>query len=364
MKTAIVHYWLIGMRGGEKVLSALLDIFPDADIFTHVYDLKAVSEKIANHNVYTSFIQDLPFSKRLYQNYLPLMPLALEQFDLRDYDLVISSESGPAKGVLTRPDALHICYCHTPMRYLWDMYHDYKKQAGPLKRLAMTPLLHYMRMWDLASAQRVDHFIANSNYVASRIRKYYRQNATVIYPPVAVDEFYSSDEPKDFYLMVGQLVGYKRADLAVRAFNRMGKRLVVIGDGEQLSMLQKIAKKNIVLMGKQPFEVIKKHFARCRALIFPGMEDFGIVPVEAMASGRPVIAYGRGGALETIVEGETGLFFREQSEVSIIEAVEEFEKTKSNITSEACRNQAKTFDLDRFTEEIKEFVLSACEKIA
>ena len=330
MKVAIVHYWLVAMRGGEKVLAGLLNLFPNADLFTHVYDKQAVSDQISRRPVSTTFIQHLPFSKRIYQNYLPLMPIALEQLDLRSYDLVISSESGPAKGVLTYPGCLHICYCHTPMRYLWDMYHDYKKFSGPLKRLAMIPLIHYLRLWDTASAQRVDRFVANSKHVAKRIEKIYRRDASIIHPPLNVQDFFVSEEPDDFYLMVGQLVGYKRADLAIRAFNRMKKRLIVIGQGEQFKMLKKIAGPGIELMGLQPFSVVREHYSKCRALIFPGEEDFGIVPVEAMASGRPVIAYGRGGALETVVEGETGIFFNNQSEEDLIAPLMSLNATKSD----------------------------------
>ena len=359
MKVAIIHYWLVAMRGGEKVVSALLDLFPEADIFTHVYDQQAFSNNISQHNVKTTFIQKLPFAARLYKSYFPLMPLALEQLDLRGYDLVISSESGPAKGVLTSPDCLHICYCHTPMRYLWDMYHDYKKGAGPLKRLAMVPLIHYLRIWDVTSAHRVDVFVANSNHVAKRIEKIYRREAAVVYPPVAVEDFYMADKQEDFYLMVGQLVRYKRADLAVRAFNRIGRRLVVIGEGEQLGMLKKMAGPNISLMGRQPFSVIQEHYAKCRALIFPGEEDFGIVPVEAMASGRPVIAYGRGGVLETALPGETGLFFKKQTEESLNAAIEEFEKTEGLFAPEACRKQAEKFGGKRFKNAFMEIVKSS-----
>jgi len=356
MKVAIVHYWLVSMRGGEKVVSALLDLFPQADIFTHVYDPGAVSEKFAGHRITTTFIQKLPFAKSLYKSYLPLMPLALEQLDLRGYDLVISSESGPAKGVLTSPDCLHICYCHTPMRYLWDMYQEYKKGAGPLKRLLMVPLIHYLRMWDVTTAQRVDCFVANSNHVARRIKKNYRRESTVIYPPVAVDDFYTSSQPEDFYLMVGQLVNYKRADMAVRAFNCTGKRLVVIGDGEQFRLLQRIAGPNVTVMGRQPFSVIRDHYAKCRALIFPGEEDFGIVPVEAMASGRPVIAYGKGGVLETVVEGETGLFFKEQTEETLNAAVDRFEKMESFFSPERCKKQAAKFTVGRFNAALMELI--------
>lgn len=356
MKVAIVHYWMVAMRGGEKVIEALLDIFPEADIFTHVYDPRAVSEKIARQQVATTFIQHLPFSRHLYQNYLPLMPLALEQLDLRGYDLVISSESGPAKGVLTSPGCPHICYCHTPMRYLWDMYHEYKKGTGPIKRLLMVPLIHYLRMWDVAAAQRVDYFVANSTNVARRIQKIYRRDANVVYPPVAIDDFYISDEQDDFYLMVGQLVGYKRADLAVRVFNKIGRRLIVIGEGEQFSLLKKIAGPNISLMGRQPFSVIQEHYAKCRALIFPGEEDFGIVPVEAMASGRPVIAYGKGGALETVEKGKTGMFFRNQTEESLISAIQIFEKNESLFNPETCREHAKKFSSENFNKRFKKLI--------
>lgn len=356
MKVAIVHYWLVSMRGGEAFINTLLDLFPDADIYTHVYDKHAVSDKIAGRKISTTFIQNLPLSKHLYQSYLPFMPLALEQIDLRSYDLVISSESGPAKGVLTPLDCLHVCYCHTPMRYLWDMYHDYKNISGPLKRIAMIPLFHYLRLWDTASAQRVDRFVANSKHVANRIKKIYRRNATVIHPPVDVQDFFVSEELDDFYLMVGQLVGYKRVDLAIRAFNRMQKPLIVIGEGEQYGMLNQIAGPNIKLMGRQPFSVVQEHYAKCQALIFPGEEDFGIVPVEAMASGRPVIAYGRGGALETVVEGETGIFFFKQSEEALIDAVNEFESNKNRFKPIVCRNRAKIFNIKRFQKEFLQFV--------
>ena len=284
------------------------------------------------------------------------MPRALEQLDLRKYDLVISSESGPAKGVLTSPECLHICYCHTPMRYLWDMYHDYKRSSGPLKRFFMIIASHYLRMWDVASAQRVDCFVANSHNVAKRIKKIYHRESTVIYPPVDVDHYELSEETGDYYLMVGQLVKYKRADLAVRAFSRTNKRLIVIGEGEQFEMLKKIAGPNVKLLGWQPFSVIQDHYANCRALIFPGEDDFGIVPVEAMASGRPVIAYGKGGALETVIENETGLFFLERSETALINAIEKFEKIQSGFIPLVCQNQARKFSTQRFKTEFLRFV--------
>ncbi len=351
MRVAIVHYWLVGMRGGERVIHTLLELFPDADLFTHVYDRKAVSDRITNRKVTTTFIQKLPWSKTLYQSYLPLMPLALEQLDLRGYDLVISSESGPAKGVLASSDCLHVCYCHTPMRYLWGMYHDYRRQVGSIKRLVMAPLFHYLRLWDVASAQRVDAFIANSKHVARRIRRTYGREASVIYPPVPVDAFDSQQEHENYYLMVGQLVGYKRADLAVKSFNRLNKRLIIIGEGDQRHALKKMAKPNIEFKNRQSFSAIREYYAKCRAVIFPGQEDFGMVPVEAMASGKPVIAFKAGGALETVIPDKTGVLFNHQTEQCLVEAIEYFEKNKFLFSRKACLDQARRFDSKRFKSE-------------
>ena len=326
MKVAIVHYWLVGMRGGEKVVEALCEMFPQADIFTHVYVPEAVSETIRSHRVTTSFINRLPAARRLYKRYLPLMPLALEQLDLRGYDLVISSESGPAKGVIPPPSARHLCYCHSPMRYLWNMFHEYREQSGRLTRLAMPALAHYLRQWDTVSASRVDRYVANSNAVAGRIRRYYGRGAEVVWPPVDTRAFRSveANERGDYMLMVGELVPYKRPELAVEAFNRMRRKLVVIGGGEMLGRIRRLAGPTVAVLGPQPFAELQRHYARCQALIFPGEEDFGIVPVEAMASGRPVIAYGRGGATETVIPNLTGILFDEQSVDALVNAVEGF----------------------------------------
>jgi len=284
-----------------------------------------VNETIRRHRVRTSFIGSLPRAARLYKRYLPLMPLALEQLDLRGYDLIISSEAGPAKGVIPAPSALHLCYCHSPMRYLWNMYHDYQSQAGRVTRMAMPILAHYLRLWDAASAARVDRFVANSETVAARIRRYYGREAAVVWPPVDTDVFtiVPENERGDYMLMVGELVAYKRPELAVEAFNRMQARLVVIGGGEMLNRIRRLAGPTVEVLGPRPFEELRYYYARCRALIFPGEEDFGIVPVETMASGRPVIAYGRGGATETVVPGVTGFLFEEQTPEAIINAVEE-----------------------------------------
>ena len=353
MKVAIIHYWLVGMRGGEKVIEALCEMYPQADIFTHVYAPEMVSDKIKQHRIIPTFINALPRATRMYKSYLPLMPLALEQIDLRGYDLVISSESGPAKGVIPSSDALHICYCHTPMRYIWNMYHDYRNGAGRLTRMMMPPLSHYLRMWDVTSAARVDSFVANSATVARRIRRYYRAESVVIHPPVDTDAFSVAPpaEVGDYYLMVGELVSYKRADLAVRAFNEMKLKLVVIGGGEMLDDIRRIAGPTVTVMGAQRFDVLRHHYARCRALVFPGEEDFGMVPVEAMASGRPVIAFDRGGATETVSEGISGVFFAEQTVEAIIGAVKKLDEI--SLDPHRISQHAHRFGREQFLEKMR-----------
>jgi glycosyltransferase involved in cell wall biosynthesis len=355
-RVAIIHYWLVTWRGGEQVLRAIADLYPGADIFMHVVDKDLARQNFPGHRVRTTFIDHLPFSRRWYQKYLGLMPLALEQLDLRGYDLVISSEAGPAKGVVVDPGALHVCYCHSPMRYVWDMYHDYRQGASWATRILMSPVMHYMRLWDQVGAQRVDAFAANSKFVAGRIRKYYRREAEVIYPPVAVERFARSDRRGDFFLAVGQLVQYKRPDLLVSAFNKSGENLVIIGDGPLLNGLRRTAAANIELLGRQSFESIRDHYARCRALVFPGTEDFGIVPVEAMASGKPVIAYARGGALETVIDGKTGLLFSNQTTDGLIAAVEEFKRRENEFEPEAIRAHALQFSGDRFKSSFSAFI--------
>jgi len=292
----------------------------------------------------------------MYKAYLPLMPLALEQLDLSGYDLIISSESGPAKGIIPPANAVHICYCHTPMRYIWNMYHDYRKAAGRLARLVMPPLVHYLRAWDVTTAMRVDSFVANSATVSARIQRYYGVGSVVIHPPVDTAAFTIAQpsELGDYYLMAGELVSYKRPDLAVRAFNKMQLKLVVIGGGEMLEEIRRLAGPTVTVMGSQPFEALKQHYSRCRALIFPGEEDFGIVPVEAMASGRPVIAFGRGGATETVANGMSGVLFPEQTIEAVIRAVRSLADIQ--IDPEKIAAHAGQFGREQFFQKMRRHI--------
>ena len=365
MRVALVHYWLVGMAGGEKVLESLCRLYPDADIFTHALDRTAISPTIAAHDITTTFIDRLPRSNKYYKKYLPLMPLALEQLDLTPYDLVISSESGPAKGVVTRSDALHVCYCHTPMRYLWDHWRDYFDNAGLASRLGMRLFLPYLRRYDVTSAFRVDHFVANSRTVAARIHKHWRRDAAVVYPPVDVTHFQprTAADSEDYYLCLGRLIRYKRTDLAVEACTQLDRPLIVIGAGEEDSRLRALAGPKIRFLGRQDDATVKHYLARCRALLFPGEEDFGIVPVEAAASGVPVIAFGRGGATETVCDSVTGLFFREQSVDALREAILAFEGMEGHFVPTILAQHAAQFSEERFQEQFKAEVVQAQAKL-
>ena len=347
-RVAIVHYWLVGMRGGERVLEQLLRLFPGADIFTHVYDPGATSAFIRSHNVRTTFINRLPRAARYYKHYLPLMPLALEQIDLRGYDLVISSESGPAKGAIASPDAFHLCYCHSPMRYLWDHYHEYREAAGWISAFLMPPLFHRLRQWDVSSASRVDRVIANSKFIQKRISRTWGRTSDIVHPPVDTALFQPSGAIGKNFLWVGQMTRYKRPDLVVEAFNRTGQPLLMIGDGELAGSIAATAAPNIEIVSHVGFSQLRDAYAQCRALIFPAQEDFGIIPVEAMASGRPVIAYGSGGALDTIVPDETGLLFEDQSADSLIEALERFESWLPHFDPMASVRRSCNFSPARF----------------
>jgi glycosyltransferase involved in cell wall biosynthesis len=359
MKTAIVHYWLINMRGGEKMLESLLEMFPDADIFTHVYNPSAVSPLIKSHRVFTSYINRLPFAKKLYQLYMPLMPAALMDFNLQQYDLVISSEAGPAKGVVPNPNAYHVCYCHSPMRYLWDMYHEYFRDANPLVRFFMKRLIPSLRVWDITSANLVDRFITNSQYVAKRIQRIYNRNAEVVYGPAAIEKFLDVErKPSDYYLFFGQLTGYKRADLAIEACVRSGRKLVVAGGGVRKKDAQKYKKSGLVrFAGRISDPEIAALFAGAKALLFPGIEDLGLVPIEANAAGCPVIAFREGGALDTVKENVTGVFFDEQTPEALIAAMDRFEKNEALFTNrEIFSVHVSQFSKAAFIERIQKII--------
>lgn len=333
MKVALVHYWLVTMRGGEKVLESLCKMFPQADIYTNVYNPNAVSDIIKSHKVYTTKVNKYPFAKKLYQKYMPFMPKALMDLDLTGYDLIISSESGPAKGVCPAPDAFHICYCHTPMRYLWDMYHDYFRKSNPIVKFFMKKMIPSLRLWDVTSSNLVDCFVANSHYVAARIKRYYQRDAKIIYPPCAIEKYLDNPRnPQDFYIFFGQLVGYKRADLAIEACIKSGRKIVVIGDGKSKKAAEYCKSGLVTFTGRVSDQAIADYLSKAKALLFPGIEDFGIIPVEANAAGCPVIAYKKGGALDSVKENVTGLFFEEQTVDSLIECIDKFEKNEANFS--------------------------------
>jgi glycosyltransferase involved in cell wall biosynthesis len=353
MRVAIVHYWLLGMRGGERVMEALCRLAPYADIFTLFYDPKKVSPFLRSRRVKTSFLNSM---KWCYRSLLPLAPMALEHFDLRGYDLVISSESGPAKGVILPSTTRHVCYCHTPMRYLWDLYPDYLHEwtSSRIKRTAMAPLANYLRVWDFATAARVDEFVANSDNVRRRIFKTYRRDATVVHPPVAVQNF-RYEPAEDYYLIVSELVSYKRLDLAVRYFSRTGRRLRVAGDGPQARELRRSAGASIEFCGRVPDDQLQTLFARCRAFILPGEEDFGMTAVEATASGKAVIALGRGGVLESVpLEG--AFFFDTPEDDAFAAAVERFEAVESSIPRAALQAFAGRFSEAEFDRKMRELL--------
>ncbi len=356
MNIAIVHEWLVTYAGSERVCEQMLLRYPQADLFSLVDFLPDELRFFIQHRpVTTSFLQRLPAARRHFRAYLPLMPLAVEQFDLSTYDLVLSSSHAVAKGVLTRPDQLHLSYVHTPIRYAWDMQQQYLQGSGlsrGVRAIAAQTILHYLRLWDLATANRVDHFIANSQFVARRIWKTYRRRATVIYPPVAVDQFRPAAQRDEFYLTVARFVPYKRVDLIVQAFTQLGLPLIVIGDGAERSHLQSIAGANVTFLGHQPEAVLVDHLQRCKAFVYAAEEDFGITLVEAQAAGAPVITYGRGGATETVIPGKTGLFFPEQQVNSLIEVIQQVESGRYDFSVDDLRHNAERFSSDRFQHEL------------
>lgn len=364
LKVAIIHDWLTLRGGAEACLAQFIEIFPQADIYT-IVDFLPEDERefLGNRKVKTSFIQKLPYAKKIYRIYLPLMPMAIEQFDVTNYDLVLSSSASVAKGIITGPRQIHIAYTHSPIRYAWDLQHQYLAEAKlekGLKSLFARIILHYMRMWDTRTASGVDCFVANSNFVSRRILKAYGRKAEVIYPPVNLEKFELSTHKEEFYVTVSRLVPYKRIPLIVEAFRNMPtRRLVVIGDGPEMNAVRAAAGPNVTIMGKQPDDVVVSHLQRARAFIFAAEEDFGIAPVEAQACGTPVIAYGQGGSLETVIgsgPGQTGVFFPDQTTDDIMSAVEQFEGLQKSIDPESCRRNAERFSTADFKRSMLKLI--------
>ncbi|MBC4918227.1 glycosyltransferase family 4 protein [Klebsiella variicola] len=362
LNIGIVADWLVTFAGAERVIAEFLELYPEADLYAVIEFLHEENKKfIHNKKVNTTFIQSLPWAKKKYQNYLPLMPLAVEQLDVSGHDIILSSSHAVAKGILTGPDQLHISYVHSPIRYAWDLQHQYLREAKlekGIKSLFAKIILHKMRIWDYRTANSVDHFIANSHFIARRIAKIYGRKAEVIYPPVDVNRFNVKEKKNDFYLTASRLVPYKRIDLIVEAFSSMpDKTLVVIGNGSEMNKIKSKASRNIEILGYQPNEVLVDYMQNAKAFVFAAEEDFGITPVEAMACGTPVIAFGKGGALETIRplgESEpTGIFFDSQLVSAVATAVETFENNIHMFTSDNCRKQALKFSADRFKHELQ-----------
>ncbi len=361
-RVALVHYWLIGMRGGERVLEEMVKLYPEADIFTHVLDRSKLTPELAARSITQTFVGRLPGARKHYQKYLSLMPRALEELDLGAYDLVLSSESGPAKGVVSRPDATHLCYCHSPMRYIWDHYPGYRAglggPLGGLKRHYFSHLAHRLRQWDVASAARVDRFVANSRFVAGRIARVYGREAGVVNPPVDLDLYHPGGKGgscvpqvgRGYYLFVSELVPYKRADIAMEAFRGLDLDLKVVGQGEESERLSRRAPANVEFMGR--VASLADLYRGARALVFPAEEDFGIVPVEAMACGTPVIAYGRGGVRDSVQPGLTGSFFDEQSAPALRDAVMDFDARRHLFDPDEIARHARRFGAARFRREL------------
>lgn len=362
MKVAIIHDWLTNYGGAETFVELLLSIYPEAEIFTLVYDIKKMKGHFENCKIHTSFVQKIPFASKFYTKFLTLMPRAFESFDLSSYDLVISSSSSCAKGVIVPPYIPHIAYIHSPMRYAWDLFFDYKKRSGKITKFFMDQMMPSIRLWDYVSSQRVDTLIANSKYIARRIKKFWNREAEVIYSPLNTERFYPDPNLKreDFYVAFSRLVPYKRIDLAIKAIKNTGKQLVIIGGGSEEKKLKELAHgdKNIIFLGRTSDDVLRKNLQTCKAMIFCAEEDFGLAPLEAQACGSPVIAFGRGGATETVVDGITGVFFEEQTEVSLKNAITRFENLyeKKAFTQENIINQALSFNRERFVKEFTETV--------
>ncbi|ASL86967.1 MULTISPECIES: glycosyltransferase family 4 protein [Serratia] len=365
LSVGLVADWLVTYAGAEKVIAEFIDIFPDADLYSVVDFLSDENRQLfKNKKATTSFIQRLPKARKKYQTYLPLMPVAIEQLDVSKHDVILSSSHAVAKGVLTGPDQLHISYVHSPIRYAWDLQHQYLRESGMdkgLKGNLARWLLHKIRMWDCRTANGVDHFIANSQFIARRIKKVYGRDADVIYPPVDVERFTLNENKEDYYFTASRMVPYKRIDLIVEAFSQMpDKKLVVVGDGSEMTKIKSKATKNIEILGYQPNSVMQEHMRNAKAFVFAAEEDFGITPVEAQACGTPVIAFGKGGALETVrphgVQAATGILFAQQNVADVINAVKQFDNLEGSILPADCRANALRFSQERFQREMRDYV--------
>jgi len=348
------------MRGGEKVLEQFAFLFPDAPIYTLVANVPKLTPALQRHKFHESLIARLPQAWRHYKKLLPLFPAAYRRLRVKSpTQCLLTSDASVVKGLSCAPDVPHVCYCHSPPRYLWGMENTYVKYTADLNlaaKLIFKTTIPYVRRFDHAAAQRVTHFIANSRFTQERIRESYGRESTVIYPPVAVADFEPGRAAEDFYLVISELVSYKRIDLAVDAFNALGKKLIVIGSGPEMPSLQSRAKDNITFLGHQDFASLKDHLERCRAFIFPGIEDFGITPIEAQAAGRPVIAFAAGALRETVIEGRTGIFFHEQTSEALANAVLKFERESERFQPQVCRANAESFQPERFRSEMKQFL--------
>lgn len=357
LRVALVHEWLVSPGGGERVVHTMHEMYPDAPIYTLVYDEAGAPAWTKDCDIRTTYLQKWPGAKTHHKFLLSFMPKAWEALDLTDYDLVISSSASCCKGIIVRPDAVHICYCHSPIRYVWDMYHEYYRNAGFVKQLVMPHVIHNVRMWDFQAAQRVDYFISNSDFVAQRIRKYYRRDSTTIYPGIHINEHPVTEEPDDYYLVVSRFIGYKRVDLAVEACNRLGRRLKVIGSGgEEEQRIRELAGPTVEFLGRVSDKEMEQAYSHAKAFLFPGVEDFGMTPVEAMSAGVPVLAYGVGGGTESVVDGQTGLLFHEQTVEGLMGCIERFEREGVSLSRHEIHEYSKRFSEECFKRELGAFI--------
>ena len=357
LKVALVHDWLVGRGGGERVLYDIHTLFPDAPIYTLVYDQDKAPEWCKECDIRTTYIQKWPGAKSHHKLLLSFMPKAWEALDLTEYDLVISCCASCCKGVITRPDALHVCYSFSPTRYVWDLYYDYLENTNAIKRFFMKRMIHKVRLWDFQAAQRVDHFAADSNFVGSRIKKYYRRDFTTIYPGTRINEYPITEMLDDYYLVVARFVRYKRVDLAIEACNQLKKKLVVIGSGgEEEERLKKLAGDTVEFLGRVSDEEMERYYSRAKAFLFPGIEDYGITPVEAMSAGVPVLAFGKGGALETVQDGKTGLYFHDQTVNGLVHCIEEFERNGVAYSRQQIHDYSLNFSDEIFKDNFTNFL--------